>query len=929
MPVFIQPSFAKGEVGPALYGRVDTAAYQVALRTARNLIIHPTGGASNRAGTRFIGPQKTHTYAATLIPFEFKTTDSYILEFGDFYMRVIRNDAHVVEDPFTITGITQANPAVVTTSASHGYVDGDEVYIEGVVGMTEVNGKRFKVDVQSATTFELVGQVTGVDVDSTGFTAWSSGGTSERIYEIVTPYAVADLPRLNYVQNADVMTFTHPSYPIHKLSRLDHDNWQLEETVFGPDIDFPRGVAVTVGTAGAVTYRYRVTALKEDTLEESLPGLNTTTRTITAITQANPAVVTSNAHGFANGDEVYIEGVVGMTELNAGRYVVANQATNTFELQGVDSTGFTAYSSGGTANHTFNIITNGAVTANNTISWTAVTGAEKYAVYKEEAGTYGLIGETEATSFLDDGILADTSVSHPRLKDPFNAAGKYPGASGFFEQRQVYGGSLDDPDTSVYSQTGRFDNLNISSPLQDDDAITASLSAQQVNEIRHYVPKNDLLVFTSGGEWRVNSGPDSRLSADTIKQKPQSSWGCSYIRPIVAGSTVLFVEQNNARVRSFGYSFQLDGYTGACISILASHMFKNNTLVSWAYTPSPDPRVIGVRDDGKATCLTFDEEQEVVAWTLWDTKGKFENVAALRNPSGVDGGLPAPYFVARRKINGNTVRYIERMADRRFRDVRDCFFVDCGLTYDIPIAIDSITLGATTTVNATAHGLTDGMEIEISDAEWEPDWDEFDNETQPNQINFRRYFVANSATNSFDIVDSNGNDIDSSAMNAYVEGGYVRRAVLTIGGLEHLEGEQVVVLADGNVVEGLTVADGGITLPRRFCRVHVGLKYIADLETLNVEASQGTIQSRKKKIPSVTVRFEDSRGLFAGYDKRRLTEMKQRDTEAYDEPTRLLTGDKDFPVPSDWNTNGRLFIRQRYPLPMTILAVIPDIQIGG
>lgn len=72
-------------------------------------------------------------------------------------------------------------------------------------------------------------------------------------------------------------------------------------------------------------------------------------KTITAITAANPPVVTSSAHGLANGTIVVIDSVGGMTELNGRAFVIRNQATNTFELAGIDATGYTAYTSGGTA----------------------------------------------------------------------------------------------------------------------------------------------------------------------------------------------------------------------------------------------------------------------------------------------------------------------------------------------------------------------------------------------------------------------------------------------------------------------------------------------------------------------------------------------------------------------------------------------------
>jgi hypothetical protein len=142
----------------------------------------------------------------------------------------------------------------------------------------------------------------------------------------------------------------------------------------------------------------------------------------------------------------------------------------------------------------------------------------------------------------------------------------------------------------------------------------------------------------------------------------------------------------------------------------------------------------------------------------------------------------------------------------------------------------------------------------------------------------------------------------------------------------------VAVLADGNVVAGKTVANGAITLPRAATKVHVGLAYTSDIETLNLELSMRgmpTAQSINKKISRVSVRFQRSRGLFIGPDFDALSEMKWRENEDYGEATQLLTGDKDQHLLPSWNTNGRIAIRQSYPLPMEIQAVIPDVDFGG
>lgn len=70
-------------------------------------------------------------------------------------------------------------------------------------------------------------------------------------------------------------------------------------------------------------------------------------KAISGATRANPCVVSSSNHGLSNGDVVRITGVVGMDELNNELFVVANKQTSSFELEGVDSTGYGQYTSGG------------------------------------------------------------------------------------------------------------------------------------------------------------------------------------------------------------------------------------------------------------------------------------------------------------------------------------------------------------------------------------------------------------------------------------------------------------------------------------------------------------------------------------------------------------------------------------------------------
>jgi hypothetical protein len=103
---WIQPSFAGGEIGPSLYGRIDMAKYQVALRKCDNFIVRQYGGVENRPGTRFVGAAKYPNRKCRLIPFQFSTVQTYALEFGHQYMRVIKDGALVLNSSNVIYEIS-------------------------------------------------------------------------------------------------------------------------------------------------------------------------------------------------------------------------------------------------------------------------------------------------------------------------------------------------------------------------------------------------------------------------------------------------------------------------------------------------------------------------------------------------------------------------------------------------------------------------------------------------------------------------------------------------------------------------------------------------------------------------------------------------------------------------------------------------------
>jgi hypothetical protein len=928
MTKVIQSNLSGGEISDAIAARVDIDKYKSAVYKAENFFVQVQGGLTNRPGLEYVAPAKTPSTAVRLIPFEFNTSQTYILEFGNLYMRVYKDGGQVLTGSAkTITGITKASPAVVTSNA-HGLANGDDVYVTGVVGMTELNGRFLRVASTATNTFALT-DYAGTNINSSGYTTYGSAGSAQKVFELATPYTAADIFALQYVQSADVLTITHPNYAPQDIARTDHDVWTLTEIDFKPEQSFPTALAVTVNSGGSTTYRYVVTATNIDSGEESLRGTAPVVGTaISAVTKADPGVVTTSAtHGLLNGDDIYISGVAGMTELNGQVFKVAGKSGSAFQLTdstgaNVDTTDYTTYSSGGSVFPMFIKITNGHANPDNTIAWTAAANAESYTVYREKNGLFGFIGRTELTDFTDVNISPEVDDTPPRTRNPFVGVGNFPSTVGYHEQRKLFGNSDSYTQRVWMTQTAHFTNLAVSSPTRDDDAITVTLASRQVNEIRHFVSLSDLVILTSGGEWLVQ-GVDGVITPSGIQIKPQSYYGSTDLPPIVAGDIVLYMQPGQA-VRDLGYKFESDSYTGNDLSILSRHLFDNNTIVDWTYAQAPHSVIWCVRDDGVLLGMTYSREQNVFGWHRHTTKGDFKSTAAIR-----EGDDDFTYYVVDRLIGGSTVKYVERMRSRDISDVQDSYFVDSGLTLDIPITVTGFTRANPIVITAPSHGFVDGDVVDVSgikvaDNTSNRGW------AYDTEVDGSGYTVAGKTTNTFQL-QNNAVGVNSSAFKVYHSGGTVRKAITTLSGLWHLEGESVVALANGYVVRDLTVSSGSVTLPSAASRVHVGLSYTSEMQSLRIDNGNigDTIQGRDKKISRLSMRFETTLGGWYGPDSDHMREIKYGLSAQYGQPPVWVTGDKGVTMSPSWNKDGYVIVQQRDPLPMNLLALIPDVLVGG
>lgn len=311
-----------------------------------------------------------------------------------------------------------------------------------------------------------------------------------------------------------------------------------------------------------------------------------------------------------------------------------------------------------------------------TLNWNAVSGAQKYRVYKTYSGIYGYIGETEETSFVDNNIAADASITPPRYDDPFS--GDYPGAVSYFEQRRIFAGTRNRPLFVWMTRPGTESDMAYTVPTKSDNRIKFRIAALEASRILHVVPLSSLIFLTSGAEFRTITANDDTLTPTSVGVKPQSYIGSSTVQPVIANSSLIYASNRGGHVWELGYNYQASGFVTGDMCLRSGHLFENRTIVDMAQSKAPFPIVWCVSSDGSLLGCTYVPDQGVGAWHRHETlHGAFESVACV-----MEGDEDILYAVVRRTLNGKTVRCIERMHERQSLSLEDSFFVDCGATYE-------------------------------------------------------------------------------------------------------------------------------------------------------------------------------------------------------------------------------------------------------
>lgn len=842
-------SVNSGYMTPLVDAREDIEKYRYGCRLLTNMLPRIYGPAQRRPGTKYIGEVKDSTKKVRMVPFIYSSTIAYQVEFGNLYCRFYYNGGLV-----------------------------------------------------------------------------TSGGNA---VEVVTPYLEADLPYLDFNQSADVMWITHPSYAPRKLSRVSATSFQLEEIEFntGPflprnDLDKNDGVTLTVSgynifsatVGGAGVGKFTIISatdisdlfipnkrfyVSSSTANDGAYTVHATTattyvgNTVTVYTNETVASDAPNGHIIiAGGTSTMTASSATFTEGHEGAlFKLTHKRVQTVVQGGLSAAG----------KLTRAISVKGTWTATTHGKWTGTLEIQRmedgenwetfrtytskqdmniqktdvetfdnvqyrlYVTSLTDGASYPISGSISVDDSTQDGIVRVTDYVSPTeveveiitpigLDTPIYrwAEGSwsdergYPKQVTFFEERIVYGYTIYQPNQLWLSKTGDFENFEAGT----NDNNSFSLVLPTSDAIMWVDSLEALLVGTSGGEWRIRSNSlDEALTPSNFSIKQQTTWGAGNLGSIKVSDAILFIDYVGRKIREVAWNDEQQKFTSPDLTSLAENITVGG-IGGYAYQRNPDSIVwIWLKtpyyfngDLISLISMTYDRSQNVIAFAM-HSFGETNGVPEVSPGAEVESVCVTPStnedvvtLAVKRVINGSTVRYIEQIQPVDFgNNIEDCFFVDCGLSYDSTPAT-------------------------------------------------------------------------------------------TFSGLDHLEGETVTVLGDGCVFADQVVTGGEVTLSQAVSVCHIGLKSRYKLEPMRLAGNPGDIMGLERTIPEILVSFYKTSGASYG-DGTNTYPIDFRTTEVFGSPPALFTGEKKLPFNSGFTTQDTIIISGSDPLPCTVRAIVPSVEI--
>lgn len=944
-------NFNGGEVGALLSGRTDYEKYSSTSYRMRRFIPTAQGPAKRTPGTVFVLPTRYADSKVWLHRFEFAFDQAYILEFGDQYVRFYTDRGVVLEDSIDVAGISNATTGVLIYSGADPS-NGDWFYVEGVLGMTGVNGRYVQVSNVNtgAKTFEML-DTDGFPIDTTSSGTYNGNGDISRVYTIASPYAEADLftaegtPALSISQSGDVLYIGCEGYQPRTLSRAGNTSWSF--ALYAPN-DGP----------------FQREPLTPDTITLSADTGNVTVTSTTALFDANSV-----------GMLIRVQPInITTTQWETGKSITAG------EIRKSNNKFYEA----------MNTATTGAVRpiheegqdydGNTGVLWKFLHPG--YVVLKITAftSTTSVDADVIGPGIAPAELLSGASSFYRLGAWGTGMGGAYPYKTAFWRGRLWWAGGQ-----NIYgSVSGDYASMapDTMGEILADNSLNLTIAIGNVDKVRWLKAGNALLVGTGGSEIAIREAVSSQaLGPENIKFDLQSAEGSREVDPVLVEDSALFVRIGGRRIMELRYDIQTEAYVPRDMNVLYPEITKSG-IVDIAYQKEPDDIIWCVLADGRLIGLTYDREQNVYGWHQQPIAGPSAKVESVQVISGPNGDVDDVWMVVARSLEGNadnlilsedseaitaedggrilteisttqTKRYIEYFAQslEDGDDIQGSIYLDSSLQYD-PSVNEILTAGpSSATVGATNVSFSVETFFELATEDDEILQTEAGDELVTNDPIFvvsdvgreirARYYdedmetwrTARALITSYVSETEVLATIISEFPSTTIEAGSWRMTTTTLSGLWHLEGETVSALADGAEVQNLTVTDGSVTLPYAAARAIVGLPYTSILATQRIDAGAaiGTAQAKTKRMQKLVLRLYASLGGKFGPSQAGVDEIiYRRGNDLLDEVPPTLTGDTDsLAFPGGYETDGRIWILADQPLPMTVVALYPELETSG
>jgi Ubiquitin-activating enzyme E1 FCCH domain len=927
----IKYAFTAGVLAQTAHGRTDLEKYDLGLAEGENYFVDYKGGISNRTGSVFGDFVFEPEHPTRLFTFKYSPdiADTFLVLFGNGYIRFIQDNAYVLEAAKTVTAVTRTAPGVFTC-AGHGFTSGDVLRLYDFTGMIELNKRSFKVNVLSSNTFSLIDPF-GEPVDTSDYGTFVSGKAA-RVLTLVSPYDPDDLADLAAKQNKNTIKFTSVKYHPKNLTRAQDGTWSIANAVISSNQAPPSGLVGTPSAAGTAGIAWGVTSVGFDGEESRVSSvlLEETSVNYTATAGSytlswSPVAGTAyynvyRSNVLADGSKITKGAQLGYVGRSFGTdftdsNIVPNFAItppehyDPFNIAGVSyidvSNGGTGYSKSDTV----------------TVTGGGGSGFEGYLVVNSSGSISAVVVTFPGSGYSSPVITITTSggsgFAGTVTLNP--ASGTYPAQNAIFQKRQIYASSLNQPLTLWGSRPSKLNNFDVSRVAVDNDSYEFDLEVEQVSAISHIIAtRGGMLLMSQTGVWLLSGASGGPVTPNSALAEPQSYFGVSKVPPLRIDTEILYNEGKGSTVRMLSYNDFSKVYGGVDVSILSSHFFgAGKELVSWDFAQEPHKLVTAVRRDGKMLMFTIVPEQKVFGWTDASTRGKFLDIAVVS-----ENRIDYSYVVTERKINGKVVNFFERFAQRDYVHEEESIFLDAALTLPTnPITAATLTAAASTgtgvlfTASAAVFSSGDVGKI-IRSGGGKALVTEYLSPTQVKCTIQRAITQVEFQT--------------PNAIPQVVKAGdwYLDAEFSYVTGLWHLEGMSVRVLADGSVLPDVVVTNGRIELETSASRIIVGLPYRSVARTLPLTSTQGVIESKRKRVVGTAVHMFESRGLKCGTSLDNLYPFEERTNEAYGAPTEKQSGFSYMMLDTTFDDNGQTYYVQDEPLPVSILGFVLDVDIG-